>query len=499
MSSTPPLPPSSFRARKVPIAIMGVPFDNVDMDDTVEVIAEMIASRQPHYLATANVDFVVQASTDVELRRILFDAHLVLCDGMPLVWASRKLGNPLPARVTGADLVPRLLKESEKRGWRVFFLGGSPDSVSKAAERTLERHPGLQLVGAYSPPFKPLLEMDHADILRRVTTARPDLLFVAFGCPKQEKWISMHYRNLGVPVSVGVGATIDFLAGTFKRAPVWMQRTGTEWLFRMCQEPRRLLRRYGHDSIIFSRTILQQARALKERPGRPAGLPSTPPCIEVVPDSPRGPGILKSPPRLDAASSSQVGPIWTRALDVGPVVLDLADTAFVDSTGIGLLVRLRKQARELSRPFVLAAAAPSIQQPIRLMKLDSFFDFSASVDDAIREITGRPADAPATRVQSSREVGREWLRWHGEVTAGTVPGLAEAAEARLASLPPDSEVLVDLAGVPFADSTGVGFMVRLKKRGWQRSIKMTYVHPTAAVQNVLALTRLNEYLLGPSA
>ncbi|MBL9172658.1 MAG: WecB/TagA/CpsF family glycosyltransferase, partial [Verrucomicrobiales bacterium] len=470
--------------RKSPIAILGVPFDNVTMDETVEIIAEMIASREPHYLATANVDFVVQAAGDVELRRILFDAHLVLCDGMPLVWASRKLGNPLPGRVTGSDLVPRLLKEAERRQWRVFFLGGTAESVRKAADNTQLRHPGLQLVGAYSPPFKPLLEMDHDDILRRVTQARPDLLFVAFGCPKQEKWINMHYRSLGVPVSVGVGATIDFLAGTFRRAPRWMQRTGTEWLFRMVQEPRRLLRRYSHDSVIFSRAILNQVRELRTRPGRPADLPQSPPKLEPVRTPVRGPRIVSAPARLDAAGAGAILSEWSAALESGSVVVDCTGNTFVDSTGVGLLVRLRKRARELSREFRIVAAPPGMVRAMQLMKLDSFFDFSPDVETAVRQIAELSEGAPPARVTRTSQGGGERFRWEGDVTAATVPDLAEPAESRLAAMPPGAEVVIDLSGVPFADSSGVGFMVRLKKRAWQRGVKVAYATPTAAVSNV---------------
>ena len=236
---------------RAPIAILGVPFDNVTTADTLDLISKMVASRQPHYLVTANVDFVVQALGDLELRRILFDAHLVVADGMPLVWASRWLGNPLPERVTGSGMTPLLLAQAAARGWRVFFLGGSEQSVARAAANTRAKHPNLQLVGAYSPPFKPLIEMEHEDILRRLREARPDLLLVAFGCPKQEKWLNMNFRAAGVPVAIGVGATIDFLAGTMKRAPAWMQKTGLEWIFRLLQEPRRLFRRYFTDLWIF--------------------------------------------------------------------------------------------------------------------------------------------------------------------------------------------------------------------------------------------------------
>src|SRR3954466_1617279 len=118
-----------------PIAILGVPFDNVTPSETIDLIQRMVSSRQPHYLVTANVDFLVQAQEDVELRRILFDAHLVLCDGTPLVWASRVLGNPLPERVAGADLVPLLMRVAEEKGYRIFFLGATEESCTQAVKR----------------------------------------------------------------------------------------------------------------------------------------------------------------------------------------------------------------------------------------------------------------------------------------------------------------------------------------------------------------------------
>src|SRR5438034_3194444 len=183
-----------------PIALLGVPFDHLNMDGALERIDRMVASRQPHYVVTANVDFLVQARRDVELRRILLEAHLVLCDGTPLVWASRLLGNPLPERVAGADLVPSLIRVAAEKGHRIFFLGGAPEVAEQAAANLQARYPTLNLVGHYSPPLRELLEMDHDEMVRRVRAARPDLLFVSFGCPKAEKWIEMHYRSLGVPV-----------------------------------------------------------------------------------------------------------------------------------------------------------------------------------------------------------------------------------------------------------------------------------------------------------
>src|SRR5260370_11367417 len=251
-----------------PIAILGVPFDNVTTAEAIELIEQMIASGRPHYLATANVDFLVQAQRDTELRRILCDAHLVLCDGTPLLWASHLLGNPLPERVAGADLVPLLIRVASERGYRVFFLGASPESASQAMANLRRQLPELIIAGHYSPPYKPLLEMDHAEIKRRIQEASTDLLFVSFGCPKQEKWMAMHYRSLGVPVIVGVGATIDFLAGYVRRAPVWMQRSGTEWIFRLAQEPRRLFRRYFTDLWVFGWKIVAQWWRMHSRSAR---------------------------------------------------------------------------------------------------------------------------------------------------------------------------------------------------------------------------------------
>lgn len=249
-----------FAQREKRIRIMDVPFDPVTMPQTVERIGGMIASRQPHYLATANVDFLVQASHDKELRSILNNAHLVVCDGMPLVWLSRFMKRTLPERVAGSDLVPQLLTEAEQKGWRVFFLGGQKQVLRAALSNISEKHPRIHIAGSYSPPFAPLNQMDNEGIRARIREANPDLVLVSFGCPKQEKWIARNYEALNVPVCVGVGATIDFLAGAMKRAPRWMQLTGLEWVFRVAQEPRRLFKRYANDLAVFSVGAFREIR-----------------------------------------------------------------------------------------------------------------------------------------------------------------------------------------------------------------------------------------------
>ncbi|HEV2436617.1 MAG TPA: WecB/TagA/CpsF family glycosyltransferase [Verrucomicrobiae bacterium] len=256
-------PPSSA-ARPAPVAVLGVVFDKLTLAETLNRIQDLVATRQPHYVATANVDFLVQARRDTELRRILAEAHLVLCDGTPLVWASRLLGNPLPERVAGSDLAPQLIRLAAQKNYRLFLLGATPEAGERAAANIRAQFPNL-FVAHYSPPFRPLPEMNHDEIREKILAARPDLLFVAFGCPKAEKWMAMHYRSLGVPVVMGVGATIDFLAGRVRRAPVWMQRAGLEWLFRLGREPRRLFKRYATDLWHFGRAIAAELWRAKLR------------------------------------------------------------------------------------------------------------------------------------------------------------------------------------------------------------------------------------------
>jgi len=322
-------------ASRPPIAILGVPIDNVTTAEAVLAIEQMVASRRPHYLVTANVDFLVQSQSDLELRHILADAHLVLCDGTPVMWASRLLGNRLPERVAGADLVPALLRIAADKKQRVFFLGATPESAEKAVFRLERELPSLVIAGHYSPPFSALQDMDHEEIKRRIREAQPDFLFVAFGCPKAEKWIAMHYRELGVPVVAGVGATIDFLAGRVKRAPRWMQRAGMEWLFRLIQEPGRLWRRYARDFWVFGWRILAQWALLPH--GSVAGL---------------------------GDSMAYAG---------GHCILDLSDTAKLNSTGVGLLLVLQKKLREAGRELILASPSRGVQRALAVMNLERDF------------------------------------------------------------------------------------------------------------------------------
>ncbi|HTL67389.1 MAG TPA: WecB/TagA/CpsF family glycosyltransferase [Lacunisphaera sp.] len=346
------LPASHVRRApaRAPVAILGVPLDPLTVDETLARIAAMVDTGRPHYVVTPNVDFLVQARSDAALRRILGEADLVLCDGQPLVWASRWLGNPLPERVAGADLAPRLLAQAERLGHRVFLLGAAPEANAAAVARLRLRHPRLVIAGSFAPPFRPLAEMDHADIIRRVRAAQPHLLLVGFGCPKQEKWMAMHYRELGVPVCLGLGATIDFLAGRVRRAPGWMHRAGLEWTYRLWQEPRRLFRRYATDLRLFGFALFAQWWALGRRMGRAGG------SVRVIPSA-GGVLRLRAAGALDRAAVEAATEAWRRIrAGWGDCELDLADVEVIDSTGAAALIVWRRELRRRGRRLTIVRA-----------------------------------------------------------------------------------------------------------------------------------------------
>src|SRR5579862_8135391 len=229
------------------LAILGVPVDNVSMEETVGKIEEFIRDGSFHQIATANVDYLVNAVNNPLYKEILCRCDLVVADGMPVVFASRLLGSPLTERVAGADLVPRLGHLSAQKRYGIFLLGAAPEVCRVAAARLEEM--GAQIVGRLSPPACPLDEFDNDEILAEIERANPDILLVAFGSPKQEMWIHQNRDRLKVPVCIGIGGSLDMLVGAVSRAPLWMQQASLEWVYRLCVEPRRLARRYLKDAL----------------------------------------------------------------------------------------------------------------------------------------------------------------------------------------------------------------------------------------------------------
>ena len=249
-------------------ALGGIRIDNVTMAEAVTEITRLAReSDRPRLVCTANLDHLASVTRDTAFWEVYQDADFVVADGMPLVWLSRLSDCPLKERVAGSDLFWELGAVSAETGLRLFFLGGQEGAADKAAAVLRERFPGVQIVGTYCPPFGTLDSAEEARRIRSLVGAtQPDVLMVAFGSPKQEKWIAAHRTELGVPVSIGVGASFDMAAGVVQRAPLWMRRVGLEWLYRLMQEPKRLFHRYlGKDlpfliSLMFTMALARRSR-----------------------------------------------------------------------------------------------------------------------------------------------------------------------------------------------------------------------------------------------
>jgi N-acetylglucosaminyldiphosphoundecaprenol N-acetyl-beta-D-mannosaminyltransferase len=250
--------------------IGGVPIDAIDLNGAISAVFDLVSRGDGGAVFTPNVDHVVEFTHNPELREAYLAADLSLADGMPVVWVSRLLGHRLRERVAGSDLVLPLLRRAAESGKRVFLLGGQEGVAALAARRLGQSVPGLQIAGTLAPRIDMREPASlRADVVKAVAATRPDLVVVGLGAPKQELWIHESREALRPAVLLGLGASIDFLAGTVPRAPVWMSRAGLEWAYRLAREPRRLWRRYlvkdPEFALIVLRTLREQRLSARRR------------------------------------------------------------------------------------------------------------------------------------------------------------------------------------------------------------------------------------------
>ncbi len=483
--------PAASRPAPRPIGLLGVPFDNVTLAEAVARIGQMIGSGGVHHVVTANVDFLVQAQRDVELRRILLEADLVLCDGTPLLWASRFLGNPLPERAAGSDVVPLLIRAAAENGHRIFLLGAGSGVAAEAAERLQGQHPALVIAGHYSPPYRELLDMDFPEIARRVKDSRPDVLLVSFGCPKQEKWIAMHLRRLGVPVVMGVGATLDFIAGRMRRAPVLMQRTGTEFVYRLAQEPRRLAGRYFRDLIRFAPSIAFQLWGLCSAGRRPCTAESGP-----LPEAPDW-RLVRVAGDFSAAALNDKRGFFDEAIGaLEHCLLDLSQVRLLDSTGVAVLARWRKRLSAHGKRLVLHNPSADVRRSLKLMRLTGHF----STVGPSSEAPHHPGDSTG----ACREVippfpGGHTVAWRGEVTAANAEAVWDLTRGHLASADARQRqtFIIDLTRLRFIDSAGAELMERLRDWAHDLGKGIRFLGSSHDVRNVLRFAGLLDLLEEP--
>ncbi len=231
----------------------------IRMTDALQAIDSWVKSRQPHYVCVTPAHSVMECYDHPDLRAIYNRSGLTTPDGMAIVWLMRAKGFRFVERVYGPDLMLAVCQDGIEKGYRHYFYGAAPGVAEELAGRLQERFPGLQVAGIESPPFCQLTPAEDQEMVERMRAARPDIVWVGIGSPRQERWMSDHLERLDVPALVGVGAAFDFLSGNKPQAPRWIQRSGLEWLFRLASEPRRLWKRYilGYPVFIW-RVLLQQ-------------------------------------------------------------------------------------------------------------------------------------------------------------------------------------------------------------------------------------------------
>lgn len=246
------------------INIAGTQIDKYSFDEVVgRIIDQTFSNNSPEYVVTPNAQHILTLQKDTHFREIYGKAFLVVPDGVSLLWAAKFLQTPLEGRVNGTDLFERLCAIAAEKGLKIFLLGGRPGAADKAAEILQARYPDLKIVGTYCPPYR--FESNLAELAlinAKIQAATPHILFVGLGAPKQEKWIYANYQQLSVPISIGIGVSFELVAGMVQRAPVLMQKSGLEWLFRLIVEPKRLWQRYIVGNPLFIWLVLKQKLGL---------------------------------------------------------------------------------------------------------------------------------------------------------------------------------------------------------------------------------------------
>ncbi|MEM7127655.1 MAG: WecB/TagA/CpsF family glycosyltransferase [Chloroflexota bacterium] len=363
------------------LVILGTPIDNVTMAEALQRIGRFVSigrqSGKWHQIATVNADFIVKALGDPALQRILQKVDMATADGMPLVWGARRLGVPVQGRVTGVDLVPAIAKMAAEKGLSIYLLGAAPGVAQRTSDILVEQYPNLKIAGV-AAPSRSAVDNQDPSIIDACKAANPDILLVAFGNPRQEKWIDMNGDALGIPVMIGVGGTFDFITGVTTRAPQWMQSCGLEWLHRLCHEPRRLWKRYAADLVGFGYFFLLQWWAMRK--GRNSIANSE--ISEVILTG--EPTVLSVQGRLDISNQHSFMATAHKTLGTEPfLIVDLADVEFLDSAAIGSLVALTKQARDAGGNVWLTNVPSPIERILSLLRLEQFFEICEDLESAL--------------------------------------------------------------------------------------------------------------------
>ena len=477
------------------VVILGVPIDALTMDETLDRIDIFVQigrqTGRTYQVATVNTDFIVNAIKDPEVRYILQESDLATADGMPVVKGANILGVALEDRVTGVDMIPLLAERAAKKGYSIYFLGAAPGIAAQAAAILKQQNPDLVIAGVCSPPFTPILEMDNS-VIDQIKAAAPDILLVAFGNPKQEKWIAMHRYDLNIPVMIGVGGTLDFITGTSVRAPRWLQKIGLEWLHRLVKDPRRLWKRYVVDFFVFGSFLAQQLWLMKRFGSPPISLPvSEELLINNV-------GILRVRGTLSIANlelfSQKVDNIITQS---NRLVIDLTKADFIDSAAVGTLVHLTKELRVQGGELYLVSLPQKILKTLELLHLDQYFNIQGRLEDILYE--GKTIRASIQKDAAGDQHGI--VRIGGETwQVIRIPHRFDATNASQVHqecnsvLEKSSHLLLDFSDTVMLASAGLAVLADLHRKTQSTKCQMRLKGVGKEALQVLQLVKFDQFL-----
>lgn len=248
------------------VNVLGVGISALNLESAVATLAKALESGRRGYVCVTGVHGVMESQSDASLRQIHNRSLLTTPDGMPMVWMGRLAGHRTMSRVYGPELMEHVFEWTRRSGHTHFFYGGNTGVAEELKQRLEAKYPGIRIVGTYTPPFRPLTTEEEKALIDQVATAKPDFLWVGLSTPKQERFMAAYADKLDARILMGVGAAFDFHAGRVKQAPRWIQRSGFEWLYRTCREPRRLWKRYFRNNPIFLWKVLGQCTGLRRYP-----------------------------------------------------------------------------------------------------------------------------------------------------------------------------------------------------------------------------------------
>jgi N-acetylglucosaminyldiphosphoundecaprenol N-acetyl-beta-D-mannosaminyltransferase len=463
------------------VMVAGLPFHRVTREGAVAECMRLMEHDRAHTVVTANADFVAQAGKNPKLREIIFHADRIFCDGQPLVWLSRLFKYPLPERVTGSDLIGPLLGRCEAAGKSVYFFGGAPEVLDQLRLYLEKHYPSLRIAGMTAPPVGAIDDWDNPSYIREIRKARADLMVVALGCPKQEEWIHRFHQRYGVPLSIGVGGSLDFLVGRQTRAPKWVQQAGMEWAWRLGTNPRRLFGRYLRDFFALFRLTVKQwiAQHMKTNTSEtPSNLIN--PALdewELV--------ILRGD--LDAARAAT---LEDPGIQDKPLVIECSGVTFIDSSGLGKLIQWARRARAARQPICLLNPSRPVSFLIHSVNLEGQFPsaktvwgVSAIVKQAASPSTGDRTKTPF-RIRPEEE----------NLDATTIPDLESSVMEAAENARRHTRIEVDMSTVSIIDSFAIGRLINMKRRLWQDHRELVLVNLSSTVTDVLRLLRLERVL-----